>query len=233
MGTIRFGNWATANMRYDVSTSIAAWDGVRRAAGAGGEVERRFAADRVTVAAGGRAWRPLGSGQPFQTAHLLASLRTDGRNESPEPAWVALAAAGAVAVSAAAPLSEWPTPGDPDPRAPRLRAHPFTHHGVIDSPAFGRRLAFSSVEGRRWLVRVRLVRVGVAAFVDTARVSHRFQAATTGAPQLGAADAARFLVDAGIGVRFRWPGRDATLRVDYGEGLRDRDRAVTVAFVRD
>ncbi|MGE3176698.1 MAG: C39 family peptidase, partial [Vicinamibacterales bacterium] len=167
MGTIRFGNWATPNLRYDASVSVAAWQGSRRAAGAGGEIERRFAADRVAIAAGGRTWRPIGSGQPFHAAHLLGSLRTDGRLPA-EPAWTAIARAGLVAVSDAAPLSEWPSPGDADPRAPLLRAHPFTQRGIVDSPAFGRRLAFSSVEGRRWLETGGLVRVGLAAFVDAA-----------------------------------------------------------------
>jgi hypothetical protein len=40
------------------------------------------------------------------------------------------------------------------------------------------------------------------------------------------------VIDAGVGMRVRLPGRDDVLRVDYGHGLRDGANAISVGWQR-
>ena len=77
-----------------------------------------------------------------------------------------------------------------------------------------------SLEAQRYFSKPPVVHLGVAAFVDGARVSHRLSSAIGDPVQ----------VDAGAGFRLRFPGRDMTLRIDYARGLRDAANAVTVGF---
>jgi len=72
----------------------------------------------------------------------------------------------------------------------------------------------------RWFAPPSLPRVGVAGFVDAAGAWRRLPGASGQSVQ----------IDAGAGLRLRLPGRYATLRVDYGRGLRDGAHAVTVGW---
>jgi outer membrane translocation and assembly module TamA len=56
-----------------------------------------------------------------------------------------------------------------------------------------------------------IVRIGVAAFVDTAAAWNRPTLAQGGPSQ----------IDAGAGLRIRVPGMPGLLRADYARGLRD------------
>lgn len=240
LGALSWSNWATPQLRYEVSAGLGAWNGARRAAGVGLEVDRRFAHDRFHLSGGGRTWRAIGAGGTtinavadggrahFSSASVRAMLRAPDQNRR----WAGHAIVGAGVASDRAPFSEWPAPGDADPRSPLLRAHGLTRRGIVDNPAFGRRLAFASVEGRGWFPQPTLVGLGLAAFVDAAQAWRRDASAGPGSGVVEKANATGpLLVDAGVGLRLRWPGRDAVLRLDYGHGLSDGRNAVSIGWV--
>lgn len=232
-GGIGRSNWVSPNLRYDVGAGVGAWDRNRRAVGVGGEIDHRFARNRVQVVGSARSWWSIGGATAgagstdghFRTASARATLRLPDEDR----VWSGHAGVGASAASARAPLSEWPAPGDADARSPVLRAHGLTRGGIVDSEAFGRRLAFASIEGRRWLPQPAFVRMGIAAFIDAA---HAWRRTIPGNDDrtAGAANEGPLLVDVGAGLRIRWPGRNAVLRVDVGHGLRDGTNAVSIGW---
>jgi hypothetical protein len=81
-------------------------------------------------------------------------------------------------------------------------------------------MVHATAEARRWLDPSFLSAIGFAAFVDLAHATRRLPA-PGGDP---------FLVDAGLGLRIRFPGRDGLLRIDYGRGLLDRADALSAAW---
>jgi len=84
---------------------------------------------------------------------------------------------------------------------------------------FGERLAYANAEAQHWSGKPLLVRIGVAAFTDVARVWRPLS--STGDP---------FQIDVGLGLRLRVPGRQGILRVDYGRGIRDGADALTFGW---
>lgn len=215
-GGIRLSDWATAVLRYELAGSFDSWGSHRRVAGLGGRLEHRVLDDRARLAAGGHTWWPVGTGDAFRQA----DVRIGWRSSAQARGFVTVAAGGATVVSRAAPHLLWPGAGDVFPTSAPLRAHPLTSSGVIDGPAFGRRLAHASVEQRYWFAGPALAPVGVAAFLDVARAWRRPDGADRGPLD----------VDLGAGVRLRLPGVDAALRVDVGRGLRDGRTVVTAGW---
>jgi hypothetical protein len=216
-GGAAVSDWMAPGLRWEMSAGLDAWNGVRRAVPAAARLEQRLAGDRVSIAGGVRYWIPLAD----TTAFRGADVRLDVNAPPDQRGFAWLGEAGFQAVSDAAPPSEWPAPGDSRTAAPLLRAHPLTRRGIVDSPAFGRSLTFASAEGRRWFETPALVSLAVAVFVDAARAARGFDYG--GGP---------VIVDAGVGLRVRWPARAGTLRLDYGRGLRDGRHALTVGWHR-
>jgi len=220
-GAISLSNWLTPNLRFEASLGMDGWNRgaeTLRTAFASGTIEQRLVADRVTVAGAATSWAPLRDGGSFHAASIRATART-----SVVPTTVvALADIRAEFASATAPLAVWPGAGDGRARPGLLRAHPLLDDGVIEGPAFGRRLQSATLELQRWLPRPQLTRIAIAVFADTAHATDRLEGAT----------GRSFQVDVGSGLRFRFPGSDRTLRIDYAHGLRDRRAsAITVGIV--
>ncbi|MGE3508367.1 MAG: C39 family peptidase [Vicinamibacterales bacterium] len=215
-GGVRLSDWATPALRYELSGSFDSWGPHRKVAGFGAQLERRALDDRALLAAGGQAWWPVGAGEAFRQAHVRIGWRSIGQARG----FMSVASGGATVVSRAAPHLLWPGAGDVFPTSAPLRAHPLTSSGVIDGPAFGRRLAHASVEQRYWFAGPALAPVGVAAFVDVAQAWCRPDGADRGPLN----------VDVGAGVRLRLPGGDAALRVDVGRGLRDGRTVVSAGW---
>jgi hypothetical protein len=218
-GGLAVADWLTADLRYEVSAGIDSWNGERRTASVSGVLERRFAADRVTVAGHADAWKAFAGHPGFRSAGLRAALRS-----STETRGVVYSAGGGIeAVSAAAPLALWRGAGEGHAREPLLRAHPLLQDGVISGAMFGQRLAYANGEVRRWTERTGStlpIRIAVALFVDLARAARRAPSAA-GDP---------FQIDAGVGLRVKVPGQNGTLRVDFGRGLRDGAHALTAGW---
>ena len=209
-------DWLSPNLRYEIDAGVDLWDGLRRTASAGGVLERRFAADRIALSASGHSFVPVSGHAAFQAGGVHARFRS----KPDASGLVQLASAGLEGTTDRAPTALWRGAGDGHARVPLLRAHPLLHDGVIDGAVFGRRLTFASAETQQWFAPVSLARIGVAAFVDVAHARRT----------LGSSAADRFQIDAGTGLRLRLPGRDGTLRVDYGRGLRDARNAVSLGW---
>jgi hypothetical protein len=122
-------------------------------------------------------------------------------------------------VSARAPLALWPGAGTGHARTPLLRAHPLLDGGILNGLVFGRTLVHGGLEWqcRPWAIG--LLRVGAAAFIDTARPWHTLSG-----------DDVPWQVDGGLGVRLRGPGRRGHLRVDVARGFEDGHTAVSVGW---
>lgn len=215
-GSVSVGQWLTGSARYEATAGIDRWDGTRLAASAGLALDRRFQGDRLSVGVSGKYFWPLRESQGFGSGAVRARWRSTTAAEGLAMMFVA----GYAATSSESPLTEWLGAGDQSAASPLLRAHPLTDAGIIDGAGFGRRLVSATAEGRRWLKKPSILRVGVAAFVDGARAQDGF----------GPDSAERLKVDAGLGVRVRIPGRDGVIRVDYGQGLRDGARALTIGW---
>lgn len=224
-------DWIRSDLRYELHTGFDVWRGSSASTGArtvsaGVTLEQRVAGDRLTLREDGHVWWPAGSRHASATTAVAAQrfqaidLRAAARSTTRDRGFVTHVALGTVAASSSTPRLLWPGAGDVYVTSPLLRAHPLTDDGIVDSPAFGRRLVFGSIEQRRWFDVGPLVRIAVAAFVDAARASHRRDGATRGPT----------IVDAGMGLRLRLPGHDDVLRVDYGRGLRDGANVVSVGW---
>jgi hypothetical protein len=216
-GALTFGQWATADLHYLLSAGLSSWSGGNRTVSVGGMVEPRFLGDRLSLAAAIAHSTPLGTiGPSFRSGSLGVSFIS-----SAEPTGlVGRATASLDIASAGAPLAFWGGAGEGRARPGLLRAHPLLERGTIAGPVFGRRVSTASAELTRWFAPPSLPRVGVAGFVDAAGAWRRLPGASGQSVQ----------IDAGAGLRLRLPGRDATLRVDYGRGLRDGAHAVTVGW---
>jgi hypothetical protein len=226
-GAISLSNWLAPNLRFEASVGMDGWDrGAETAAATlrtvfmSGTIERRFVADRVTVAGAATSWSPLREGASFRAASIRATARSSA---VPTPL-VVVADIRAEFTSATAPLAVWSGAGDGRARPGLLRAHSLLDDGVIEGSVFGRRVQSATLELQRWFRRPQLSPIGIAVFADTAHASARLEAAT-GRP---------FQVDAGAGLRFRFPGSDHTLRIDYAHGVRDRHAtAITVGMLNN
>lgn len=217
-GAVAVTDWMTANLRYDITAGLDSWNGHRRTASIGGLLERRLLNDRVALSGSAHAWVPVSVERGFLSSTATASFRSSTATRG----FVHLARVGIESVTTDTPLAIWPGAGEGHARRALLRAHPLLREGIVAGPAFGRRLASATVETQRWFDRPSLVGVGLGAFADAAHAAERRPDAT-GAP---------FQIDAGVGLRVRLPGREGTLRVDYGRGLRDGSNALTIGWMR-
>ncbi len=217
IGALTFSQWATAGLYYSLSAGLSSWSSGNRTVSVGGLVEPRFLGDRLSLAAAGMHSTPLGtSGPSFRSGSLGVSFVS-----SAEPAGlVGRALVSLDIATSGAPLAFWGGAGEGRARPGLLRAHPLVERGTVAGPVFGRRVSIASAELTRWFAPPSLPRVGVAGFVDAAGAWRRLPGASGQSVQ----------IDAGAGLRLRLPGRYATLRVDYGRGLRDGAHAVTVGW---
>jgi hypothetical protein len=167
------------------------------------------------TAAFGR-WANTTGGRSFVTGRLGAAWRS--RADTVQPRWQVVA--GMAAVSSAAPLPLWPVASSSDTRGALLRAHGLFDDGFVRDELLGRRLIHGGAEYERPLLVHRLARVGVAGFVDLARVSLR---RTAGSSPLHA--------DIGIGLRLAGLPSLGHVRLDVAHGLRDGRTALSAGLV--
>jgi hypothetical protein len=172
--------------------------------------------DRISVAVDVEHWRPVIGARAFSAGGLTAAWRSSGDRR--RPGWFGFA--GVAAASAAAPLAVWPGAGTSLTRGALLRAHPLTDGGVVAGDAFGRRLAFATVEHERPVWSSPYGLATMAIFVDTARAWQRRVPGPT-----------PWHVDLGAGVRFGEPGSNGVVRLDLAYGLHDRQAAVSAGYV--
>jgi hypothetical protein len=92
-----------------------------------------------------------------------------------------------------------------------------TDGGELRVDRIGRGIGYVSGEVQRWW-RVAPAALGGAVFVDTARLSRRYQSGSLSD------------VDVGIGARLSVPGVSGTFRADVAKGLRDGATAVSFVY---
>jgi hypothetical protein len=170
-----------------------------------GAVEQRMLNDLAAINVEGAEWRRAGL-PTFGRVSGALSLRSTTRTD--RPLW--LAVTGAAGVSAQSPLQTWVGAGTGSVAYAPLRAHPLVRDGILNGQAFGRRLAFGSLEYNRPLLHSPAGPVAWAAFVDTARSWRR---------AAGLADTP-WLVDVGLGLRLRADAIAGVVSVDVASDVR-------------
>jgi len=201
---LRIADWATGRLRWQAGAALDRFND-RGYVAADGALDLRLSQDRIALSASGSWWTPTASGTDLATAGFFSAWRstTDATRMSLG------VRAGVTIASDAAPLALWPGAGTGQGRTGLLRAHTLVHDGIIDGPAFGRRLAEGSLEfARPWQI-VPAGGLSLAVFVDAARAWRRM-------PGL---DTSPLYVDAGIGLRAHAPGQTGSVRVDLAWAL--------------
>jgi Papain-like cysteine protease AvrRpt2 len=212
---VEIGNWIDQRTRVIGGAAIEGWSDRPRTASVSGRVEFWPVVDRLALEAGAATWR--GAGGSFGGAD--AAARWQSKASLAGTVW--RIDTGYRAATAASPTSLWPGADTGHARDVLLRAHPLLDDGIIGDGAFGRRLAFGTLEVQRWLKpSARPVRVAPAAFVDIAHASRGLPSSID-----------RTQVDAGAGIRLSLPGT-SVLRIDLAHGLRDGHTAVSVGWQR-
>jgi hypothetical protein len=217
-GGFTTADWLAPDLRYEASFGIDSWNGSRRTASLGANLERRFLNDRLGVAASGHFFVPLSTGPGFSVGSVAAGYRTSRRDSGLVHTLDAALDVG----STNAPLALWSGAGEGMARPHLLRAHPLLVGAVVGGPVFGRRVLHLTVESRRWLAAPSLIRLGIAGFADVAGASRRLEAGDI------------VHVDAGVGIRLRLPGAgNGLVRADYARGLRDGRQTISVGIIAE
>lgn len=207
---VTLADWATSRVRWTLRGGLDEWRDVGRFAHTGGGARLTSGADRVAGFVDVDGWTG-------DRGFAVAQARVRMRSSVQPVGWVATGLFGVGGATAGAPADLWFAGDTGVARPVPLRAHPVVRDGRLRTGQLGRSVVHGSVEAQRWW-RVPFVSIGAAAFVDTARLDHRFDAG------------ARHDVDVGGGFRATVPGLGAVLRVDLARGLRDGTTRVSAAF---
>ncbi len=166
----------------------------------------------------------LQSGRPYSRARGLLSqklLLGPDAEGSLDRSILALRALWG-GVTRLAPIDEWWAPGaSPDMELP-LRAHPQTHEGILGGTPLTRGILLVNAEWRQRVVRKPFGEVGVLGFYDRAWLA-------AGSRVEKGIVARRAYHDVGVGLRVRLAGA-TVIRLDWGHGLSDSSRALTVGL---
>jgi hypothetical protein len=209
-------DWPVDWFRWQAGAAIDRFDG-RRHVSVNGRLVTRLFDDHVSVTAHAERWAPANGGSSFAAAGATAAWRSSANRDV--PGWIAFG--GMAEATRAAPLAIWPGAGTSLTRGALLRAHSVTDGGIVSGAAFGRRLAFTTVEHQRPVWSSPHGLASVAIFLDLARAWDRRDG--TASP---------WLADLGAGIRFGEPNAD-TVRLDIAVGLRDRRVTVSAGYVPD
>jgi hypothetical protein len=212
--TANLGSWVSGATRIDLGAGIdrlTTSDYLTLHAG----LEHHLFTDRLIVRADAELWR-LGPTGGFSTADGTLTWSTDPDDTHPSVSGVA----GLYSASALAPRDLWIGAGTGQGRPVLLRAHPLIDHEALDSPFFGRQLAFATTEYNR-PIRTTLAGVfSAAAFVDMAQAWHG----------LAGPGPSPFEADAGVGFRLRVLRGGGVARLDVAKGLIDGDWTLSAGW---
>lgn len=181
-------------------------------------VQLRLAEDRIAVTGSGSAWPSIASRPAFGLIELAASWRSTAGRRALE--W--RARAGFELASDGSPLALWRGAGTGHARDALLRAHPLLDDGVVRGERIGRSLAHGGFEATRWLWDGGLGAVGVALFLDGAKLWRPLDRG------VGEVDGS-LMIDSGAGLRLSLPWQ-GSLRADVAVGLGDGATALSMAW---
>lgn len=210
--TLTASHWIGPWARVSVRGGTDWWRGLGRYGAAAGALTLASSDDRLVLDVTGSGWagrNPFGS----------ATVEGRGRSSRDERGRVYLARVGMAWATPGTPADIWFAGDTGRTRAIPLRGHPLVKEGGLQLEQLGRRMVHGSVEVRQWWSQAPLVRLGAAAFADSARVDRRM------------ASGSRADLDVGVGARVVAPGfLDGVFRVDLARGLRDGSMALSFVY---
>lgn len=194
---VAVSDWPSAHLRYRIGAALDRWNNGATHVSLVAGLDRRFAQDRVALAAETTATTGYGTGT---FSARWRSSRTEFTGVT--------AAATVTAVTRHAPLDLWPGGDTGVVRRTLLRAHPLLDDGVIDASRLHRTLVHATVEYQRPLLFRPLARFGWAAFLDAARddvdAGAGLRLRVPGAPGALRIDLARGLRDGRVALSAAW-----------------------------
>ena len=153
--SVGFGDWASGRVRWQLGAAIDRWNDGATHWSILGEIERRFAGDRVAVDVESRAAATFGA----------ATVSTRWRSSlDPVSGWQAVGVLAAV--TRTTPLDLWAGGDTGVVRSTLLRAHPLLEDGAIRASELRRVLPNATLEYQRRFVTSPVIQIGWAAFVD-------------------------------------------------------------------
>lgn len=198
-GFVQWTNWIAPVFKLSIVAGVDDWDSLGALGRSRVDLRLLTRGSRVNVRGGVEAW--TGS-----SAFARADVFVTARSSTDRSGFVHVARGGAALGSASLPRLLWFAGDTGQARETLLRAHPLIDDGGLRVEQMGRRLLNASIETQRWWA-PGLLRAGVAAFVDAARIGNR----VAGGP--------RGDLDTGVGLRLALPGLSGVVRADVATGL--------------
>jgi predicted double-glycine peptidase len=219
-GRVAWTDWLNGRFQMSLRGGVDRWQDIGARGTLGGMAYAASLDDRLSTRLDVDTW--LGDTR-FSAAKLIAKYRSSNRRQG----LVFLSSAGAGVAGDALPIESWfaGDSGNARPGPVPLRAHGLVNeHRFFRTEQMGRAIVHGSGEGQYWFAlgppaaggdkpRTGIgaltegLAVGVAVFLDTARVSRRLYPGDRGD------------VDVGTGLRLGLPGGRGSVRVDYGRGV--------------
>jgi hypothetical protein len=230
-GRVAWTDWISGRFQVSVRGGADSWQDIGSRGAVGGTAFVTSLDDRASIRLDVDTW--LGDTQ-FSSAKTIAKYRSSNRLEG----LVFVSSAGAGFASDDLPVESWfaGDSGNARPGPVPLRAHGLVQDSrYFRTEQMGRGILHGSGEGQYWFRprasragddtasttgiggMLRDMRMGVAVFLDSARVTRRLYAGD------------RNDVDLGAGFRLSLGGR-GSLRVDYGHGLIHADNKFSIDF---
>jgi predicted double-glycine peptidase len=230
-GRVAWTDWLTGRFQVQLRGGADRWQDVGARGMVGAMAYAASIDDRVSAQLDVDTW--LGDTR-FSAARAIAKYKSTNRREG----LVFVGSAGAGVASDELPVEAWfaGDSGNARPGPVPLRAHGLVQDGqFFRTEQMGRSIVHGSGEGQYWFSLSRPspagqpapsglasltqgLSLGVAAFVDTARVTRRLYSGD------------RDDVDVGGGLRVGLPGGRGSVRVDYGRGLIHEDNKFSFGF---
>jgi hypothetical protein len=229
-GRLAWTDWVTENFQVSVRGGADRWQDVGARGTVGAMAYAATLDDRISLRFDVDTW--LGDTR-FSAAKTIAKYRSSNRQQG----LVFVSSAGAGVASDQLPLEAWfaGDSGNARPGPVPLRAHGLVNeHRFFRTQQMGRTIVHASGEGQYWFA-VRKpdanakpaaglgalsqgLNMGIAVFLDTARVSRRLYPDDRGD------------VDLGVGLRVGLPGGRGSIRLDYGRGLLHEANRLSFGF---
>jgi hypothetical protein len=208
---VTVSDWATSGTGVSLRAGVERWDGLDTYGTLATGIRLLTAGDLLEGRVDLSGWK---GSRSFGTIDIGGTARstTERRGQ------VFLARAGVGLASIFTPADIWFAGDTGRARPVPLRAHPVISRGALRVEQIGREIAYTSGEVQRWLNGTPRIGVGMAAFVDVARVDRRVLSD------------ARTDVDLGIGARIAVPGVSGVLRIDVAKGVRDGSTALSFVY---
>jgi predicted double-glycine peptidase len=219
-GRIAWTDWLSGRFQMSLRGGVDRWQDIGARGTLGGMAYAASLDDRFSTRLDVDTW--LGDTR-FSGAKLIAKYRSSNSRQG----LVFVSSAGAGVASDATPIESWfaGDSGNARPGPVPLRAHGLVNeHRFFRTEQMGRAIVHGSGEGQYWFTLgqpaaagdkprtgigalTQGLGLGLAVFLDTARVSRRLYPGDRGD------------VDLGTGLRLGLPGGRGSVRVDYGRGL--------------